>query len=1285
MRGKHFSGANKQVNSVISRKAVANTGKRKLRMKDLLISFIAVVEILMILITATYSWVETISTIIITGDGLIDTYTFTEAEIGTSNAASIDLSKYFREAGKAHLSAASSADGEHFYFPIAAKTGAVTDTYRAGNVNDKNVNYIEYSFIIKTSSETKFYFDKVPEIKIGGTKITDNSVCFSITVGNATTIYSNESTMSSYVTVVSSTDGNTSRSQVRPFSTFVYDSAKTTNTELFKINGSQEVKIRMWLQGGSVTNNDIIKAYSGKDIVVNDFKLVTANSGVSEINFIDRTTAFNSSVNGYNWVENNNNVVFAYNLSRNEKVEMTKSKADPTHWTADVFSEWFTQNDSAPIRFYVCKSGTTVDTLNVNNADTYLVRWETTAKEARNNYANNGNTYRYTAYGNVHSNDKQLGFGTWGTVVGIELGTEDQDALSTPARDIDAAKVLLIDPSNSSVSIEMNYGKVSENGKYWRGYIPLGNNNLPKVQFNITAKDGSGNDETFTIDADKRYAYDEENTVASSRYIITYRDRDAKTHTGYWEPPATYNVHIVCNDTKNTGGTVEVSGGRPGSTTVKVTGGTSVTIKATENLEAFIDEHYQFDGWFSDAQCENRLTNKNTKEYTVSPALGKDQTGDYYAKFVKVYRVAVYAVNGAQIADDTTAGVVQMNYGNRAVQSSGYREQFAVYVNYGTTLAANSYNIKLNSKRNDTGYTFEGWFDSISGGNRLFTGKGLGDEVDLSTEAAYKTINKDLNFYARFLPKSFTVQIEVTSKSSNGSHTGASTGSLDGGTITIVEPNGDTTTLTDTGIKVINPFYYKNTVKLTAIPKTDNGYEFVGWYVSNKNAIPQYDSVAPVSTELEYSYKLVDEENKYIFAYFKLREYDITASVSDGNNTNPAVGTIRTSDNTLFTNDTNPSITKSVQYGTSITFNAYIATGYTFVGWYDKVDPTNDDVALGTETSYTIIANDKCLKHIYAVFKPNASTTTIYFEKRNYQKMCAYAYNSKNTGTLYLGKWVDNECGGTALDEDTNDTGLMKTTFKTSDTGKFRIIVNDSGKVTAGSQYPATTNEGLEGDIGGTYYFGAGEPSGLVKIDDSTIYDVTFVAKAYSGSTVQSGFDGNSIKVHSVTSNSNVTYKYYKYQPIIAEAIASNGYTFDKWYSDANCANQVSSTSELNKTAIGSNRTIEYYAKFTKAGSVRVYFTVSKSYNWSGTIYCYAWNYADDKNAAWPGVAMTYESTNYLDEKIYYIDIPDKYTSLKFNNNDDETVEITKFTNNSGYYVNGGDYKSRSCGTYTYQ
>lgn len=108
---------------------------------------------------------------------------------------------------------------------------------------------------------------------------------------------------------------------------------------------------------------------------------------------------------------------------------------------------------------------------------------------------------------------------------------------------------------------------------------------------------------------------------------------------------------------------------------------------------------------------------------------------------------------------------------------------------------------------------------------------------------------------------------------------------------------------------------------------------------------------------------------------------------------------------------------------------------------------------------------------LYAKFelKTTESTTTIYFEPRDGFSTTYKAFVYRDSETNYSGVWP----GADAIYD--SITGNYKFEFKTSDTGNFRVIVNNGND----KQYPESNQAGLEGTIGKTYIFKSGTPDKL--------------------------------------------------------------------------------------------------------------------------------------------------------------------------------------------------------------
>lgn len=243
----------------------------RVSIKTIVLSVVALIQMMLLITGTTFSWVETISSLALTGGGKIDNPVMTVANIGSGSGydKALDLDAYFKKAGNVHLSTCSSADGQNFYFPIVGDN----NNYRQSTVNDRNVNYIGYNLKVVNKEKNKsedFKFGKIPSIKIGNEAVTDNRVRIAITVDGVTRIFSNKDATEN---VVAATNGTPSETTVNAFDKYTNSDEKVT-LPVFSIpaNSSKEVKISLWLQDSNGGNNG--------DVAVNDFTLVVSKKCV---------------------------------------------------------------------------------------------------------------------------------------------------------------------------------------------------------------------------------------------------------------------------------------------------------------------------------------------------------------------------------------------------------------------------------------------------------------------------------------------------------------------------------------------------------------------------------------------------------------------------------------------------------------------------------------------------------------------------------------------------------------------------------------------------------------------------------------------------------------------------------------------------------------------------------------------------------------------------------------------------------------------------------------------
>ena len=257
----------------------------RVSIKTIVLSVVALIQIMLLITGTTFSWVETISSLALTGGGKIDNPVKTVANIGSGSGydKALDLDAYFKKAGNVHLSTCSSADGQNFFFPIVGDN----NNYRQSTVNDRNVNYIGYNLKVvnKENKSKDFKFGNIPSIKIGNEAVTDNRVRIAITVvdgaTNVTKIFSNKGDTEN---VVAATNGKLSETKVNAFDKYT-NSDKNVTLPVFSIpaKSSKEVKISLWLQeskGSNNGNNGDVEVKDFGDVAVNDFTLVVSKKRV---------------------------------------------------------------------------------------------------------------------------------------------------------------------------------------------------------------------------------------------------------------------------------------------------------------------------------------------------------------------------------------------------------------------------------------------------------------------------------------------------------------------------------------------------------------------------------------------------------------------------------------------------------------------------------------------------------------------------------------------------------------------------------------------------------------------------------------------------------------------------------------------------------------------------------------------------------------------------------------------------------------------------------------------
>lgn len=627
------------------------SGKEK--RKSLILSIVALVEVLAIAIVSVSAWVETISTIKLDlNNGTIDNYVFTNANIGYGkgyDGNTIDLTKYFRQAGDVHLASATSANGTDVYFPTLTANGESSGVYRQATVNDKNVNYIDFSFnVTAKGTKASFYFDKVPTIKVNDADADEEKLRVSFFCDGNNTVVCGKSDITAEV--VAGTNLNIKgQENVKSFGSYT---GSTAESPLFTVPADSKphkVTMRVWLQDDSRKTK-----YAGQTVTIDNFKLITQSPQAGELTFYDKTTGDPSL--GAGWATKNNRAIWINQAGKSEYEKLSKDSSG--NYFIKLGSD-YTDNPNATVTFYSCES-----TVTSNPQNSYVAKWTTTLKTAVD-----AESQTFTAYGYKDSSNN--GYGTWGEVQKILLSSEDRNTL--PMTQVDG-KYLAVDMyvQGSSTPIAMTF-EPNDNASLsgWVAYLPNPNSNAAR---SITFK--------FTYNG-KDYSVSAPNRNSSVNYVITSQN------TGYWAPPAIVSVYSTCKDEKDNNapmGTVSVTGGMDGATRVKVTEGTTVTL----NAKPTDSNKYRFIGWYSDPEFKAPVTLSNG----AYPANDTSAEHKFYAKFQRQYKVEAKAVSDGAVAN-STGGTVKISGGEEGAYTVG------------SYLEGQNTSITATPKE---GYDFKGWY-----------------------------------------------------------------------------------------------------------------------------------------------------------------------------------------------------------------------------------------------------------------------------------------------------------------------------------------------------------------------------------------------------------------------------------------------------------------------------------------------------------------------------------------------------------------------------------------------
>lgn len=1231
------------------------SGKEK--RKSMILSIVALVEVLAIAIVSVSAWVETISTIKLDlNNGTIDNYVFTNANIGYGNGydgKTIDLTKYFRQAGDVHLASATSANGTDVYFPTLTANGEPSATYRKATVNDKNVNYIDFSFnVTAKGTKASFYFEKIPTIKVNDADADEEKLRVSFVCNGSNTVVCGKS--DSTAEVVSGTNLNIKgQENVKSFGSYT---GSTAESPLFTVPADSKphkVTMRVWLQDDSRNTK-----YAGQTVTIDNFKLITQSPQAGELTFYDKTTGDPSL--GAGWATKNNRAIW---INQDGKSEYEKLSKDSSGNYFIKLGSDYTDNPNATVTFYSCES-----TVTSNPQNSFVAKWTTTLQTAVD-----AESQTFTAYGYKDSSNN--GYGTWGEVQKILLSSEDSSTL--PMTQVDG-KYLAVDMyvQGSSTPIAMTF-EPNENASLsgWVAYLPNPNSNAAR---SITFK--------FTYNG-KDYSVSAPNRNSSVNYVITSQN------TGYWAPPAIVSVYSTCTDKKDNNapmGTVSVTGGMDGATRVKVTEGTTVTLNATPTDS----NKYRFIGWYSDPEFKAPVTLSNGA-YQANDTSAEHK---FYAKFQRQYKVEAKAVSDGAVAN-STGGTVKISGGEEGAYTVGsylegqntsitatpkegydfkgwysdenctklesqdltlsikniqanhlYYAKFMIK-QFSVTAVANHPNDKKNStvqfssplsEASDTrvtvkvnyngsatfvanageGYEFVGWYSD----------ENCQTLVSKTTPYKVSSIKADYTLYAKFKIINLNLKVySVTQGKINGA----------GGTVQLG---------TDTpAAKIETTVEWGTLATLTA--KANANYEFKGWFTD-----PQCNIKADskILNNCQYTDKTVEtaaiKKDLTLYAEFSdVSSRKVIANAVFGGNIVDTAGTVKAGDS-----QEGATSTAVVTNGNSVTLVANTKPNYKFMGWYSDRECTN---SVASEQQLVLTNVDAGCEY-YALFKLQSFSVNA-------------VVDGDSVGTVKF----------TAPEEVGPSTAVT-------------VSVDYDGSAT----FVANPAEGY--DFDGWYNDSSDTPVSnkatyvCENIKDSFTLHARFKLKEFEvkASAVLNGAVSNAcgtVQAGDTTAASTVSTVAKWGESVALTATPKSGYSFSGWYTDLGCTQPYTDDYKNNSltTVIKANTTV--YAKFEQKRVL--YLQLNSAWKASNARYAaYVWTSGKEQwfdlsqeDGDVYRVELTAEATSW--SNIIFVKMKPNTTGNNWDNKDAQTEDLKiqpQSANTDCFKITGNQSEGKATGTW---
>ena len=718
------------------------TGKNGV--KNLVISIVILVELIAILGVATYAWVETVSSIKITTESTkeleVDTYVFTEATIG-GTSGTVNLGKYFKQAGDMHFSPASSADGVNMFFPKVQSDGTAyissgSNRYRKGNTSDMNTAYLSVSFKLKASTNADFFFEQVPSftnqsanMRVSVTAYTEGLSDGDLYDNTGKPLYTKiYASSASSDAVVNNVNGSTGTTSVEAFSDHIKGTGSSNRLFAVGANETKIVTINVWLQGTTM-DGDLPQSIS-----ISNFG-ITSSLTPRHVTLLPTPTWDTGAQTYYAWC-------WTPNSGKKSRLYKLELNPEEEHYTFD-YDGTYTKTT-----FIRAVPGCTVQpgeydswpfTLSTNSNDHDNAKyWKQTEDTSIPNDPIDPTYIIETINGGTDSKST----GSWHDPATIKVALCTECFTNdTPWGSVGATSYI---GSNTSSHVIETTNSSSQKHKdtvhAWPGKILSLNAtvaNASNYAFVGWYTDAAGTTPAPKVNGTAYTAATYTPNAPATASEVTYYAKFKEVHTVTLQKV----VDNSDNNTSGVGGSLIIDNVTYNTSPKSITKDKNVAIPVSGSAAS----GYTYLGVFSNRTGGAEVTQLNANASSTT----------YYARFTtNSYRVtahAYYSTDGGSTytADDSTGGTVQVTYNNSSATAGATSYKDVKYKASCTLTAAPA-----------SGYEFDGWYNSS--GNLIATDA-------TSTNYSYTLNTADnVNVYGRFVVKTQSTTIYVSPRADWG-------------------------------------------------------------------------------------------------------------------------------------------------------------------------------------------------------------------------------------------------------------------------------------------------------------------------------------------------------------------------------------------------------------------------------------------------------------------------------------------------------------------------------------